>query len=275
MGTQHFITAEVQENLAEPQGRQTMALNIGVMGGAGHDIPPAFLDKAKEVGRAIAQANCVLITGACPGIPLAAAEGAKRSGGFVVGISPGLSLDEHAYKYESPTAFHDVLIFTGSGLMGREVVNIRSSDIVIFAGVSSGTLGELAIAYDEGKLIGILSGTGGISDFAEQILSACKKATGARDVKNSDANSLVRELIQVYTQEHFRRPSCFCHACDTAEVPAPATNSQRDLVCGMWLDQSKAVARRTIAERRYFFCALPCAEKFDAAPDKYLERGKS
>lgn len=279
MGIQHFIAAEgtqaVQENQAEFQGRQEMALKIGVMGGAGHDIPPAFLDKAREVGKAIAQANCVLITGACPGIPLAAAEGAKSSGGFVVGISPGLSLDEHAYKYESPTAFHDVLIFTGSGLMGREVVNIRSSDMVIFAGGSSGTLGELAIAYDEGKLIGILSGTGGISDLAEQILSACKKATGARVAKNSDANSLVQELIRIYTQEHFRRPSCFCHACDTMEATAPAANSQRDLVCGMWLDPAKAIARRTIGERRYFFCSLQCAEKFDIAPATYLERGRS
>ena len=39
--------------------------------------------------------------------------------------------------------------------MGREVVNIRSSDIVVIVGGRSGTLGELAISCDEGKLIGV------------------------------------------------------------------------------------------------------------------------
>lgn len=71
---------------------------------------------------------------------------------MVVGISPGLSLEEY------------VLIYTGSGLMGREIENIHSSDIVVIVGGRSGTLGEFAIAYDEGRLIGVLTGSGGIAD---------------------------------------------------------------------------------------------------------------
>jgi len=130
-----------------------------------------------HLGKAIAQADCFLVTGGCPGLPLEAARGAKTVGGFVLGISPGLSEDEHLSKYRSPTDYHDVLVFTGSGLMGREVVNIRSSDIVVIAGGGSGTLGEIAIAYDEGKLIGILTGTGGISDMTKEILAACNKQT--------------------------------------------------------------------------------------------------
>jgi predicted Rossmann-fold nucleotide-binding protein len=47
--------------------------------------------------------------------------------------------------------------------MGREVVNIRSSDIVLIVGGRSGTLGEFSIAYDEGELIGVLLDTGGIT----------------------------------------------------------------------------------------------------------------
>jgi uncharacterized protein (TIGR00725 family) len=139
----------------------SMPLKIGVMGGATGLITREQMDRAHLLGRAIAQNGCVLITGGCPGLPLAAACGAKQVGGMVVGISPGLSLDEHVHKYHSPTEFHDVLIYTGSGLMGREVVNIRSSDIVVIVGGRSGTLGELAIAYDEGKLIGVLKGMGG------------------------------------------------------------------------------------------------------------------
>ena len=96
-------------------------------------------------------------------LPYEAVRGAKAKGGLVIGISPGLSLDEHREKYHSPVDGFDVLIYTGSGLMGREITNIRSCDMVVIAGGRTGTLGELAIAYDEGRLIGVLTGTGGIT----------------------------------------------------------------------------------------------------------------
>ncbi|MGE5193841.1 MAG: protein containing YHS domain protein [Deltaproteobacteria bacterium] len=190
-------------------GLKMAALKIGVMGGATGVIPVEHREKAREIGRQIARNGCVLITGACPGLPLAAACGAKEQNGLVIGISPGLSIDEHVAKYKSPTECHDVLIFTGSGLMGREVVNIRSSDIVVIIGGRSGTLGELSIAYDEGKLIGVVTGTGGISDLVSEILAACSKKTGAKVVYNSEPKQLIDELLDIYRTEHFRRPSCF------------------------------------------------------------------
>ena len=97
------------------QAKSNMPLKIGVMGGAGIGVPEDYLDRAFELGQAIASSGCVTITGACPGLPLAAARGANDCGGLVVGISPGLSLDEHTFKYEPPTAGHDILNFTGSG----------------------------------------------------------------------------------------------------------------------------------------------------------------
>lgn len=187
-----------------------MKLKIGVMGSATGQLPHDNASAAFALGKAIAEADCFLVTGGCPGLPFEAARGAKSVGGFVLGISPGLSLDEHLHKYDSPADYHDLLVFTGSGLMGREVVNIRSSDIVVIAGGSSGTLGELAIAYDEGKLIGVLTGTGGISDMAEAILAACKKGTGARVVYNRSPEQLVAKLLEVYRTAHYRKPSCFC-----------------------------------------------------------------
>lgn len=243
--------------------KTAMALKIGVMGGAGSDIPQDYLRKAQQLGEAIADAGCVVVTGACPGLPLAAAQGATSRGGMVIGISPALSLDEHAYKYQSPTLAHDVLIFTGSGLMGREVVNIRSSDVVVIVGGSSGTLGELAIAYDEGKLIGVLTDTGGITGLVQQILDVCNKDTGARVIYQSDPEQLVSDLLQQYRSEHFRHPSCFCRGADD-EPESPAEGSERDVVCGMWVAPTTAAARRTVRERRYVFCSLECAERFDA-----------
>lgn len=247
-----------------------MALKVGVMGGAGSDIPAEFLSKARRLDESIAAAGCMMITGACPGLPLAAAAGAKHQGGFVIGISPALSLDEHAFRYESPTLAHDLLIFTGSGLMGREVVNIRSSDIVVIVGGSSGTLGELAIAYDEGKLIGVLTNTGGISNMVSDILKTCNKETGARVLYNDDPHALMDELLSVYRTEHFRHPSVFCRETAVADSTAELGESLRDVVCGMSVASGEAAARRTRDGERYVFCSLNSAERFDADPTGFV-----
>ncbi len=252
--------------------RVSLALTVGVMGGAGREIPEAYLAKAEELGEAIGEQYCVLVTGACPGLPFAAARGAKRKGATVIGISPGLSLCEHAYKYESPTAYHDILIFTGSELMGREVVNIRSSDIVAFIGGSSGTLGELAIAYDEGKLIGILTGTGGISDMVSGILSVCQKQTGARVVYDDQPRRLVTELLRIYREEHYRRPSVFCHELSANGTESATLKAERDPVCGMPINPQTAAAKRTIQGNRFVFCSLQCAADFDDHQARFVAK---
>ncbi len=185
-----------------------MKLKVGVMGSASTRLTGGQTELARSLGRALAEADCITITGACPGFPLEAACGASSAGGLVVGISPGLSLWEHVQKYGSPTEYHDVLIFTGSGLMGREVVNIRSSDIVIILGGRSGTLGEFSIAYDEGKLIGVLMGTGGITTEMKHIVRVIRKKTGAKIMYDRDPAKLVRRLLSYYRREHSRHPSC-------------------------------------------------------------------
>lgn len=177
-----------------------MKLKLGVMGSASGKLGESHKDIAYKLGAVIAEKDCITITGACPGFPLEAARGASENGGLVVGISPALSQIEHIERYDSPIAYHDVLIFTGSGLMGREVVNIRSSDIVIIIGGHSGTLGEFSIAYDEGHLIGVLAGSGGIADEIERIIKIIDKNTGAVVLYESDPRVLVEKLIAHYLQ---------------------------------------------------------------------------
>jgi len=189
-----------------------MRLTIGVMGSSGGDLSEEAGKKAFRLGEAIAGRDAILITGGCPGLPYEAVRGAKAKGGLVVGISPGLSIDEHQGKYASPVEGFDVLIYTGSGLMGREITNIRSCDIVVIAGGRTGTLGELAIAYDEGRLIGVLTGTGGITGIVEEILRVSGKETGACVIYDDDPVKLVDRLIHYYKTQHVRRPSCFCDA---------------------------------------------------------------
>jgi len=185
-------------------------LTVGVMGSADADVSAHIVEQASQLGRIIAQHGLILITGACPGLPYECARGASNAGGLSVGISPALSLDEHVHKYHSPSDAFDVIVYTGSGLMGREVTNIRSSDMVVILGGRSGTLGEFAIAYDEGKLIGVLEGSGGITEQLPGLVASFGKETGAKVIYDSDPVSLLSRLVEAYTTQHYKHPSCFC-----------------------------------------------------------------
>ena len=181
-------------------------VRVGVMGSAGVGLEGPIGEICRRLGRAIAKHGCCLLTGACPGLPHEAVRGAKEVGGHVVGISPAATLKEHVEVYRSPFREYDVLIFTGLGPMGRELVNIRSSDIVVVIGGRSGTLGEFAIAYEEGKLIGVLRGTGGIADVLGTVEASLRKATGAEVMYEDEPGRLIDRLLERYRSEDYVRP---------------------------------------------------------------------
>lgn len=183
-------------------------IRIGIMGSADQGTEPTVVQLCRDLGRAVAESGCCLLTGACPGLPHAAVLGAKELDGHVVGISPAATLKEHVEVLRSPYKEYDVLIFTGLGLMGRELINIRSSDIVIIVGGRSGTLGEFAIAYEEGKLIGILTGTGGITATLPALEATIGKSTGSEVIYGSEPQHLVRRLLERYQSGTY---VCPCH----------------------------------------------------------------
>lgn len=184
-----------------------MKIKVGVMGSAGGKIGETAKQKAYMLGKAITKNDCVVITGGCPGLPFEATRGAKENGGFTIGISPGHDLYEHLEKYRSPVEYLDILIFTGAGLMGREVIAVRSCDLIIIVGGRSGTLGEFSIAYDEGKPIGVLEGTGGITSELRDIVKVIQKDTGSEVIYNSDPEKLMEELIEVLNRTKHKRRS--------------------------------------------------------------------
>jgi predicted Rossmann-fold nucleotide-binding protein len=63
-------------------------LTIGVMGSSSGVADAAVEARLEQLGRAVAQQECTLITGACPGLPYAAVRGAKSAGGLVA-LRPG------------------------------------------------------------------------------------------------------------------------------------------------------------------------------------------
>ncbi len=135
---------------------------IGVIGSSSN-VPENVYKLAEEVGRFIAEAGCIVVTGGGSGIMEAASRGAKLAGGLVVGILP--EGDRHGAN-----AYLDVAIPTGVGYALRNITTIRSCDSVIMIRGSSGTLNEVTQAYAHGKPLTVLQGSGGMADRLEEFL---------------------------------------------------------------------------------------------------------
>ena len=122
----------------------TARCQIGVMGSANDVLSEAdrqrLLETAERLGAAIATSDCLLISGATTGLPDMVSRAVRRHGGMTVGISPAANATEHSEQYQYPLDAADVMIYTGFGLKGRNVINIRSSDVVVIFGGGMGAL---------------------------------------------------------------------------------------------------------------------------------------
>ncbi len=171
-------------------------LRIGVIGSASgpQTEDPVAQRKAEQLGREIARRGSILINGACPGIPDIAARGAHDAGGLVIGISPAFSEYEHVHEYMSPK-HHDIIIYTGMGFMERDIINIRSCDGVVLVGGGIGSLNELTIAYDEGRPLGVVTNSGGISNSVPHIIEElCQRKIPPNMVFDDDPGKLLDKL---------------------------------------------------------------------------------
>lgn len=171
-------------------------LKIGIMGSASgpQTEDPIAREKAAKIGAEIARRGHIFINGACPGLPNDALLAAQAGGGFTVGISPAFSEYQHVHEYLSPHD-HDFLVYTGLGFMERDIINIRSADGVVIVGGGIGTLNEFTIAYDEGRPIGIVTNSGGISNSIPHIVQElCKRELPPNIVFDDDPVALLDKL---------------------------------------------------------------------------------
>jgi uncharacterized protein (TIGR00725 family) len=168
-----------------------MKTKVGVMGSAEEASSADLRDKAISLGKAIAAREVILFTGATTGLVYSTGKAAHDAGAMHIGISPGGDEHEHVERYALPTDACDAIIYTGFGLKGRNVVLVRSCDVVLFISGSIGSLNEFTIAYDEGKVIGCLTGTGGVADEVERLIATLKKESRARVFYDNDPGNLL------------------------------------------------------------------------------------
>jgi uncharacterized protein (TIGR00725 family) len=151
---------------------------------------------AAAIGTEIAKRGHITLTGATKGLPYEAARAAQIAGGFSMGFSPAASRISHVKKYHLPLNAFDAILFTGFEYTGRNLLLIRSSDAVVMVGGRIGTLNELTIAIEERKPIGVLLGSGGMTEEVEHVLKAARRArTGI--IFSHDPADLLDQLIDL------------------------------------------------------------------------------
>src|SRR3989440_11755684 len=168
-----------------------MKIKVGVMGSADENSPAELREKTVALGRSIAARNVILLTGATTGLVYTTGKATHDAGALHVGISPAHDKREHVEHFGLPTDACDAIIYTGFGLKGRNVVLVRSCDVVLLIAGSIGSLNEFTIAYDEGKIIGCLSGTGGVADEIEELVKIFQKKTEARVFYDDEPKRLI------------------------------------------------------------------------------------
>ena len=158
------------------------------------------LDLAKELGREIARQGAIIVTGATTGFPLWAAMGAKEAGGISIGISPAASEREHVEVYKLPIDYLDLIIYTGFGYSGRDLLLTRSADAVVCGCGRVGTIHEFTVAFEDGKPIGIFEGPWEMSAELEEILTKGHRPN-AKIVQDSDPKKLLEKIIELVKKD--------------------------------------------------------------------------
>lgn len=117
---------------------------VGVIGSDG-EIEEEQRTDAERVGRMIAERGAVLVCGGRGGVMEAACKGAKSAGGLTIGVLP--TLDKSAAN-----SYVDVPVVTGMDV-ARNVIIVRTADVLIAVGGRFGTLSEIGHALSMGKRV--------------------------------------------------------------------------------------------------------------------------
>lgn len=116
---------------------------VGVIGSSRAE--PDVLRLAEEVGEEIAKSGAAVVCGGLSGVMEAVCRGARRRGGLTIGIIPS---DQRS----DANQFVQIPIVTGMGV-GRNVMLVKTADVLIAVGGEFGTLSEIAHALNLGKTV--------------------------------------------------------------------------------------------------------------------------
>lgn len=185
-----------------------MKYKIGIFGSAIEESS-SILKKARLLGESLAQfiGKIILCTGACPGVPYEVISTARKKGKIeIIGYSPELSEKEqrlvpqhsnlslYTKIYYIPKTFPLV-----KDIMARKkyrnILSTNTVDAGIIISGRWGTMNEFTNLYDMGKVIGVLTGTGGIADELKRLMQKITKKSKALVIFDSSPKLLLKKII--------------------------------------------------------------------------------
>ena len=113
---------------------------VGVIGG--HSCTKEVEQIAQNLGKNLAKVVEILVSGGLSGTMMAVCKGFKAAGGITIGILP-------SYNKSDANKYVDIAIPTGMGL-ARNVLVVKSADVVIALPGAAGTLSEIAYCLQFG-----------------------------------------------------------------------------------------------------------------------------
>lgn len=174
-------------------------IQIGVMGSAADLKYNKKVEKiAEQIGELIAKSGNITVYGAekdYDSLSTAAARGAKKADGLTVGIT--YNKGKEVWDKKGNT---DVIICSGMERGGgREFVLVNSCDGIIAISGGSGTLTEMAIAYQLNIPVVVIKGTGGWADkMADQYFDNRRRMKVVSATTAREAVEKIFALVKKY-----------------------------------------------------------------------------
>ena len=112
-----------------------------------------------------------------------------------------------------PVEYLDLIVYTGFGYPGRDLILTRSSDAVLFGCGRIGTIHEFTIAFEDQKPIGILEADWETDEEIKMILKNGHRPNN-RIVFDTDPKALVERVIELVNKDKINRASFRFEAAD-------------------------------------------------------------
>jgi predicted Rossmann-fold nucleotide-binding protein len=186
-----------------------MKYNIGVFG-SGHSSKPSqqIATAAKQIGAALGRhaKEVTVVTGGCSGLPYMAAHEAAQAGASVWGFSPVQNMEaQKAFTPNDDLSIYTQLDFVPADLpfvhnqrvcmKYRNVLSTAACDAGIIISGQWGSLNEFTNLIDMQKLVGVLTGTGGIADELPALAKKIVKPGQGEIIFSDDPAQLVEAIL--------------------------------------------------------------------------------
>lgn len=184
-----------------------MKYKIGVFASNAKELSTNAINKAKQIGKELVKFDIVIITGASSGLPYYAAYEATKNGVEVFGYSPMRDIDgQKEFFPKDDISIYKKLIFVPKNFefalnlqvckKYRNVISTANCDAGIIISGRWGTLNEFTNLYDMGKVIGVLTSTGGIADQLPHLINKIYKESKAKVIFSNSPKELVEKVLK-------------------------------------------------------------------------------